>query len=172
MAGFPQLLHPFRSARAQIVEPAEHDRFGRANFGGSRNESAFLSIVTKRAFECATGIGQWLRPAIDYAKWAGDDAVTATVANIVLDEDRSYFRPHDRPSRARFETTRFITMFANVGQENPAERIFRLRIARQTHRTGDLIPLLSILLEEHDVAPGRCAEEAVVVVGLSRPDES
>jgi hypothetical protein len=69
-------------------------------------------------------------------------------------------------------------MLANVGQENPTERIVRLRIADfglrigKTHWACDLIPFLSILLEKHDVAPGRCTEVAGVVVGISRPGES
>src|ERR1700730_3685861 len=45
-------------------------------------------------------------------------------------------------------------------------------IGGQAHRAGDLISLLSILFEEHDVPPGRCAEVAGVVVGISGPDES
>src|SRR5689334_17926768 len=53
-----QLLHPFRSTCTQIIEPAKHDRFGRANFGAGWDESALLSIVAKRAFECAACIRQ------------------------------------------------------------------------------------------------------------------
>src|SRR6266566_3886139 len=39
-------------------------------------------------------------------------------------------------------------------------------------RTDNLISFLSILLEEHDVAPGRRSEMAGVVVGISRPREA
>jgi hypothetical protein len=35
-----------------------------------------------------------------------------------------------------------------------------------------LVSFWSILLEEHDVSPGRCAEVAGVVVRISRPRES
>ena len=38
-------------------------------------------------------------------------------------------------------------------------------------RADNLISLLSILLEKHDVTPRRCAEMAGVVVGISRPGE-
>jgi hypothetical protein len=38
-------------------------------------------------------------------------------------------------------------------------------------RADNLISFLSILLEEHNVTPGRCAEVAGVVVGISRPRE-
>src|SRR6266404_2093623 len=69
-------------------------------------------------------------------------------------------------------------MFANVGQKNPAERIFRLWISDcglrigQTHLSRNLISFLSILFEKHDVPPGRCTKVAGVVVGISRPGEA
>src|ERR1043166_2054064 len=56
-------------------------------------------------------------------------------------------------------------MFANIRKKNPAKRIFAVR------RSDDLISFLSILLYEHHVSPGRCAQMAGVVVGISRPDE-
>ena len=72
-------------------------------------------------------------------------------------------------------------MFANIRQEYPAKRILRLRRGYggqvrlrigQTHRSRDLISFLSILLEKHDVTPGRRAEVAGVVVRISRPREA
>src|SRR4029077_15974145 len=81
----------------------------------------------------------------------------------------------------RLKTTGFFTMLTNVGQENPTKRIFRLRRGygghvrlrtEETHRASDLISFWSILLEKHDVPPGRCAEMAGIVVRISRPGES
>ena len=72
-------------------------------------------------------------------------------------------------------------MLANVGQEHPAEWIFRLRRGYggqvrlrigQAHWPRDLVSFLSILLEKHDVAPCGCAKMAGVVVGISRPGEA
>src|SRR6266403_5683340 len=72
-------------------------------------------------------------------------------------------------------------MLANIGQEHPAERIFRLRRGYggqvrlrigQTHRSRNLVSFLSILLEKHDMSPGRRAEVAGVVVRISRPREA
>ena len=111
------------AACAQIVEPAEDDRFGRANFRARRHESALLPVVTKGALECAARIGQRLRAAIDHAERTGNDAITAAVANIVLHEDGADFRAHDRSGRTGFETAGFFAMFANVGEKNPAKRI-------------------------------------------------
>src|SRR6266446_61056 len=63
-----QLLHALRCTRAQIIESAEHDRFGWTNLCAGRNESALLPIVTKCALECAACVWQRRRPAIDQAK--------------------------------------------------------------------------------------------------------
>src|SRR4029077_14905633 len=72
-------------------------------------------------------------------------------------------------------------MLANIRQEYPAKRIFRLRRGYagqvrlrigQTHRSRNLVSFLSILLEKHDMSPCRRAEVAGVVVGISRPRES
>ncbi len=60
---FSQLVHTLRRACAQIIEPPEHDRFSRTNFGARRCEAALLSVVTEGAFECAAGIGQRLSAA-------------------------------------------------------------------------------------------------------------
>src|SRR5438093_13561003 len=81
---FPQLLHTLICPSAQIIEPAEDDRFGRANFCACRWEAALLAIITECAFERATRVGQWLRTAIDNTKRTGHDTISAAVANVVL----------------------------------------------------------------------------------------
>jgi len=123
-----------------------------------------LSIVAKRALECAAGFWQRRGPTVNHTKRAGDDAVTAAVAYVVLYKHRTDFRSYDRSSWTRLKTARFLAMFANVGQENPAKWIFR-------HQTDDLISFRTILFQKHDVAPGRCAKLTGVVVRISRPRE-
>ena len=124
-----QLLHALRCSRAQIIEPAEHDRFGRTNLRARGHEAAFLAIVTESAFECAAGVRQRLRAAIYDTKRARHDAVAATVANIVLHKDRVDFGAHDRASGTSFEATGFLAMLANIGEKNPAKRVFFVTIA-------------------------------------------
>ena len=80
-----QLLHPLHSANAQIVQTPKNDRFGRANFCARRNEAALLPVVAKRALKRAAGILQRLRSPVDYSEGTRDDAIAATIANIVLD---------------------------------------------------------------------------------------
>ncbi len=108
------MLHAFHSLRAEIIQSAEHDGFGWTNLCTSRNKSAFLSIVTKCALESAAGIGQRFRPAIDYAEGAGDNAIAAAVANIILHEHRTDFGAYNCAGRTRFEATGFLAMLANV----------------------------------------------------------
>jgi hypothetical protein len=126
---FLQLLHALLCVCAQIIKPAEHDRFGRTNFCTRRNQAALLPVITECALERAAGIGQRFRSSVDHAKRAGDHAITASIANIVLHKDGTDLSPHDRACRACFKTTGFFAMLANIGQKNPAERIFTIAIA-------------------------------------------
>src|SRR5438045_7476796 len=59
-------------------------------------------------------------------------------------------------------------MLTNIRQENPTKGIFPIAVA-QRMRPDNLISFLAILLQEHDVAPGRGAEMSSVVVRISRP---
>jgi hypothetical protein len=112
-----------------------------------------------------------LRSAIDYTKRARDHAIAAPVANIVLHEDGADFRPHDRSGWTRFKTTRFLAMFANIRQKNPAKRVFSVATTQEMG-ADDLTSFFPVLFQKHDVAPGRRAEVAGVVVGISRPGEA
>lgn len=120
---FAQLLHTLRRACAQIIEPPENDGFSRANFGARRCEATFLPVVAEGALECAAGVGQRLWAAIDHPKWAGDNAVSAAVANIVLNKYRTDFGSYDRAGWAGFEATRFLAMLANIRKKEPAKWI-------------------------------------------------
>ena len=162
-----ELLHALRCSRAQIIKPAEDNRFGRTNLRARGNEAAFLSIVTKRALKRAASIGQRLRPAIDYAERTRNDAITTAIANVVLHKDRADFCSHNRTRRTRFQAAGFLAMFANVRNENPAKWIFSI-----THRPDNLLSLSSILFKKQNVAPRRCAELSGVIVRVSRPRES
>src|SRR5439155_20415161 len=124
-----QLLHALRAACAQIIKPAEHDRFGRTNLRARWDEAAFLAIVTESAFECAAGVRQRLRAAIYDTKRARHDAVAATVAHVVLHKHGTDLSAHNRSGRTCFEATGFFAMLANVGEKNPAKRVFFVTIA-------------------------------------------
>ena len=121
-----QGLNPPRSARTKIVQPAEDNRFRRADFCAGRREPALLPVITKGAFERAAGIGKWCGPAIDHAEGTGDHAITAAVADIVLDEDGSDFGADDRTGGTRLETAGVFAVFADVREKNPAKRILAL----------------------------------------------
>src|SRR5215471_7893808 len=126
---FLQLVQTLRGARAQIIEPPEHDRFGGTNFCTCRRESALLSVVAKGAFECAAGIVQRLRAPVNHAKRTRDNAVPAAVANVVLHEHRADFRANDRSGGTGFEATSFFAMLANIRKKDPAKRVVAVTIA-------------------------------------------
>src|SRR5579884_462561 len=123
VTGLLQLVEAFLCARAQLVQRAEQDRFSRAHLRACGNEAALLPIVAERAFESAAGIGQRFGSAIDYAKRAGDDAVSAAVTDIVLHQHGADLCAHDRAGGARFEAAGLFAMFANIRKENPPEWI-------------------------------------------------
>ena len=126
---FPQLMHTLRCARAQIIEPPEHDRFSWTNFRTRRRKTAFLSVVAEGAFECASGVGQRFRTTIDYPERTRDNAIAAAVANIILHEHRTDFGAYNCAGRTRFEATGFLAMLANIGEKNPAEWIVSIAVA-------------------------------------------
>src|SRR4029450_5337 len=119
-----QLMHTLRRARAQVVEPPEHDRFSWTNFGARRCEAALLSVVAEGAFECAAGVGQRLRAPVNHAKRARHDAISAAVANIILDKHRADFGANDRTGGTCFEATSFLAVLADIRKKNPAKRVF------------------------------------------------
>ena len=168
---FPQLVHTLSRARPQIIESPEHDRFSRANFRARRCEAALLSIVAERAFECAAGIGQRLRSPVDYSERTRDNAVATTIANIILDQDGADFGPNNCACGTCFKTTSFLAVLANIGEENPAKRIFSVA-THQRMRADNLAPFLSVLLDKHHVTPRGRAKMAGVIVGIARPNEA
>ena len=125
---FSQLMHTFRRTRPQIIEPPKNDRFSWTNFGARGWKAALLAIVAERAFEGAAGVGQRLRAPVNHAKWTRDDAIPASVANVILNEHRADFGPNDRSGWAGFETTSFFAVLANIGEKDPAKRIFSVGI--------------------------------------------
>lgn len=183
-----QLLDAPRCSRTQIIEPSKDNRFGRTNFCARWNQSTFLSIVTEGALECPPVVGQRPGAAINHAKGAGNDAITAAITDIVLHKDRTDLGANDRTGRTGFETTGFFAVFANIGEKDPAKRVsVRRTILSATqfalpfksrrqdcvrHRAGDLISLLPILFHEQDMSPRGCAEAACIVVGISAPLET
>ena len=118
-----QGLDPLRSAPTKIVQSAEDNGFRRADFCAGRREPALLAVITKGAFERAAGVGKWCGPAIDHAKGTGDNAITAAIADVVLHEDGADFSTDDRAGRTGLEAAGILTVFANIGEKNPAERI-------------------------------------------------
>jgi hypothetical protein len=166
---FLQMLHALFRSGTQIIKSAKDDRFCWTNFGASGHESALLSIVTKGAFECAAGLWQRLRTSVDHAEWTRDHAIAASITHIILHENGAGFSANNRPRRTRFQAAGFFAMLTDIRKKNPAKRILAVAEGRCT---GDLASFLSILFQEHHVAPGRRAKVAGVVVRISSPREA
>jgi hypothetical protein len=130
-----------------------------------------LPVVAERALESAACVGHRFWPAINHAERTGNDTVTAAVTNIVLHEDGPDLGAHNRTSGTSFQAAGFFAVFANVGEKNPAKRIFSVATAREMG-TDDLTSFLPILFQKQNMPPCRCTKPSRIVVRISRPNET
>src|SRR5262245_44287532 len=141
-----QLSHPRLRSLLELPDLAEHDRFGRACCRAGRLQPCLLAVVAERALERPPVV----RPAIDTAERAGDDAVAAAVAHVRLDENAAEFGTDDRSRGAGLEAPRVLAVLAHVGREVPPERVAAIpRVAGRSRCRA---------LDELDVAPRRVTE--------------
>ena len=132
---------------AQIANLAELDRLRRTRLGAGRLHASLKTVVT----ECAFLRGPRGRIDFDHAKRAGRNTIAAAVAGIGLNDDRVEFGPGDRAGGADFETRRLDAVLAHVAHQEPAP----------------VLPVLSELLDEFDVAPVDSVKLARVVVAVA-----
>jgi len=118
-----ELLHAILAALLEFFKIAELDGLCRACFGAGRNQPRFLPVIAECALKSATVV----RALVDHSKRTRDDTISATIAHIRLDKHRTHFRAHNRAGRTRFKTPGIGAMLTDIGKENPAEGIFRIR---------------------------------------------
>src|SRR5260221_13396183 len=94
-----QLLHAILAALLEFFQIAELDGLCWACFGAGRNQPRFLPVIAECALESATVL--WA--LVNHSKRTRDDAISATIANIGLDKDRTHFRAHNRAGLTRFK---------------------------------------------------------------------
>src|SRR5207249_2821631 len=111
------------------------------------------AVVTKRAL--VRGPGLLVEP--DDAVRAGRDAVTASVAHVLLDEDRVVLGAHDRVRGTDLETARVLTVLADVAHHQPGLP------ARDRRGRHDDAVVVGDVLDELDVTPVLGIELAGVV---------
>src|SRR5579875_691315 len=107
-------------AGLELGDLAKLNRFRGAGFGAGRLQAVFQAIIAKRAF-VGPAISQFQVVARDDAKGAGDDAISAAVADILLDVDRIKLGADDRASRACLQTSLLISQRSLLknGREAP-----------------------------------------------------
>src|SRR5207248_9041791 len=91
---------------AQIIEASEDNRFGWTNCCTRRHEATLLAIITKSAFESATGSRQRRPPAIYHTKRTRHYAIAAAIADNVLHTHGPNFSAHARSSTTGLKASR------------------------------------------------------------------
>ena len=160
---------------------AELDRVG-----GARLRARRLHVVE----EPVVAEGALPDPAIvlalvQDAERTGDDAVAASVADVLLHHDRAELGPEERPGRAHVKAAGLGAVLADVGAHEPPEsgvivvrlqpmvdqllarRLLHPRVGRGLRDAVDR----HLLLDEGDVAPAVGPQVAAVVVGLAGEPE-
>src|SRR5581483_10699078 len=95
---------------------SEQDRICRTGLSAGGLDVIFLAAVTQSAFVRAS----ISLAAIQHSEWAGGNAITAAIANILLDIDVAEFVIDNRACRTRFFTRRNDAVFADVAHHQPA----------------------------------------------------
>ena len=122
-AALSETLNPIPGAHVQLIQWSEHNGLGRAGLGTRRCEPLALAVVAERALESPSAARQRFRSAVNDAERTSDDAVAATIANIILHVYRANLCSEDRARWARLQAARICAMLAYVGEEEPSERI-------------------------------------------------
>src|SRR5581483_424211 len=97
-------------------------------------------------------------PLVEDAERTGGNAVTAAVADVLLDDDGAELGSEQGSRRADVETGRVRAVLADVRGHEPPQPLGAVVDAQRL-----------LLFDESDVAPGVRVELAGVVVGLPRP---
>src|ERR1700730_9192110 len=97
----------------QIVQGSEDDGFGRTGLGTSRSETNDLAVVAERALKGASGPRQGLRPAVDDAERTAHDAISSTIADVVLHIDGIHLRSEDGAGGTRLQAAGVFAVLAD-----------------------------------------------------------
>src|SRR5579864_7223198 len=109
---------------AEFVEVAKLDRLGRSRLRARGRLTGLLAVVAERALERPAVI----RPSVDNAERARDDAVAAAIADVGLHEHAAELGPDDGAGRAGFETPGMLAVLADVRREVPRRQAVALAL--------------------------------------------
>src|SRR6185437_10522008 len=157
------LVEPGARPLAQLVQRAVLDRLGRAGLCARRRHAVAGAVVAEGALpHPAVALDLAL---VEHAERAGRHAVSAAVADILLDDDRAQLGADDRAGRAHVQAGRVGAVLAHVRAHQPAERIPVLAVP-----VAD--PQRPVLLDEGDVPPRVRAQAAGVVIGVGGEEQA
>jgi hypothetical protein len=111
---------------SKLFDRAELNGSGGTRLGARPGHLIALTIVAKRAFVRVT-IGRTSR---DYSKWTRRHAVTASVADVVLDVDVGKFGGDNRAGRARHFARGRAAMLADIAHHQPTAVSRRVGLRR------------------------------------------
>jgi len=147
-----QRPHSPLGAVVQFADFTELDRVGRTRFGAGGFEPALQPIVAQGAFMRLAV----LQTDIDNAKRASRHAITAAIANVLLNDDSVELGAEKRPGRASFETRGRRAMLADIAHHQP--------IALEGGHFGRALAILGDVLDEMNMPPGGRREVAGIVI--------
>src|SRR3954471_22439367 len=119
MTALMELVESLRGALAQLVERPKLDRVRGAGLGTGRLHVVAKAVVTEGALPNAPVI----LTLVEDAERAGDHAVAAAVADVLLHDHRPELGPEERARGADVETARVGAVLADVRAHEPAEAV-------------------------------------------------
>src|SRR6185503_5836148 len=151
-----QTLDTFARPIVERGDLAELNRIRRTGFGARRLQAAFQSIVAERAF-VSFAVGN---VHLDHTKRAGGHAVTAAVADILLNHHGVELGAKKRAGGTRFEAGSGRAVLADIAHHQP--------VALEWRQLGGAIAVGVLeFFDKTDVPPRGCRECAGVIVTIS-----
>lgn len=151
-----QFLKALICLRMQLFQVAELNRLCGTGVSTGWLESGHLAVSAEGAFEGATVV----LILLDHSERATDNAVSAAIANVGLNEDSAELHAHDGASGASFQTAGDLAMLADVGREAPGRQLPG-RVSTQAGSGG--------VLDKLHMTPGGVADGFSVVVREAAP---
>src|SRR5579872_1271751 len=105
--------------RPELLQIAELDGIGRTRLGAGRLQAVFETVVAERALVRLVIATLRRGVELDHAIGTRRHAVSAPVANVLLNDNRVEFGADDGAGGTRFEAAGMSAMLAHVAHHHP-----------------------------------------------------